>query len=188
MMFRYFIFIFVILMSPCEFLIAKTYVDKDGYAVAGYEQTSLAKREVSKISLGVEASILLTYVANLTLGYNVSPTLTLEIYRETPTLTLFVGPETERGYISGVKFRYFTGNSFNLSFSPYYRLIDYAGKAPRHHFGLSGAIGNRWQWDHAYFGVDWIGAAVDRRVVSGSLTKKESGFPIFLKMAFGFLF
>ena len=140
-----------------------------------------------KFSAGIEVSALLLFACNFSLGYIVDPDLTIEAYRETPTYTPFSYPP-DRGYMLGLKMRHFFGNSFNLAWSPYYRLIDYAGDAPAKHVGISGSIGNRWRFEHAYFGIDWLGGGTDRRVVSGTISKKESGFGILLRLAFGTYF
>jgi len=146
--------------------------------------SSRHNRENSSYTLGIEASLLLIYGFNFSAGYIVSPDTMIEIYRETSPIVLFTN-EPDRGYMSGLKFRFFFGNSFNVALSPYYRLIDMSGNAPRNHVGVSTSIGNRWQWENTYFGLDWLGAATDRRVVSGKITNKESGFPILFKFTFG---
>jgi hypothetical protein len=143
-----------------------------------------AEVESKKFSAGIEVSALGLFAGNFSLGYIVDPSLAIEAYRETPTYSFFSFPP-DRGYMAGIKLRHFLGNSFNVAWSPYYRRIDYAGEAPANHVGISASIGNRWRHERAYFGFDWLGGGADRRVVSGEITKKESGFGILLRLAFG---
>jgi hypothetical protein len=53
------------------------------------------------------------------------------------------------------------------------------------HIGISAAIGHRFRHENAYFGLEWLGGGTDRRIESGKITAKESGFVIFLRLAFG---
>jgi hypothetical protein len=136
-----------------------------------------------KFSAGIEVSALVVYSGGLYLGYINDESLAIELYRESPPLT-GSKPVNDRGYIQGVKFRHFLSRDLNLSWSPYYRLIDNFESLDRH-IGISAAIGHRFRHENAYFGVEWLGGGTDRRIESGKITDKESGFVIFFRLAFG---
>jgi len=152
--------------------------------LANVSYAQAAEVDSKKFSAGIEVSALGLFTGNFSLGYIVDSSLAIEAYRETPTYSFFSYPP-DRGYMAGIKLRHFLGNSFNVAWSLYYRRIDYAGEAPANHVGISASLGNRWRHERAYFGFDWLGGGTDRRVVSGAITKKESGFGILLRLAFG---
>jgi hypothetical protein len=136
-----------------------------------------------KFSAGIEVSALGVYSGGLYLGYINDESSAIELYRESSPLT-GSSPLNDRGYIQGVKFRHFLSSNLNVSWSPYYRLVDNYESLDRH-IGISAAIGHRFRHENAYFGVEWLGGGTDRRIESGKITDKESGFVIFFRLAFG---
>lgn len=88
---------------------------------------------------------------------------------DVPFIGVDLGEIKERRYT--LQFRRFVGNSFNFSFGPVYStfkarlgsdILDSFGNTIDSQFsaenlGLSGGIGNRWQWENGFTaGIDWI--------------------------------
>lgn len=153
----------------------------------GVSYAESSEVQPKKFSAGIEVSALGVYSGGAYLGYVRDEDLVIELYRESAPLT-GSSPPNDRGYIAGVKFRHFIAGNLNVSWSPYYRLVDSYGESLDRHVGISAAIGHRFRTENAYFGVEWLGGGIDRKVVSGTITDKESGFGILLRLAVGTYF
>jgi hypothetical protein len=154
------------------------------FVVAGGSYAESSEAQPKKFSAGIEVSALGVYSGGAYLGYVRDEDFAIELYRESAPLS-GSSPADDRGYIAGVKFRHFIAGNLNVSWSPYYRLVDSYGESLDRHVGISAAIGHRFRTENAYFGVEWLGGGTDRKIVSGTITGEESGFIILLRLAFG---
>ena len=148
--------------------------------------------------MGVE----LFFGLNVSASYQLSPNLALEAwYEEEDYWSLFAYciPDRDDSWQAGLRLRTHVGNSFNVSFFPYYhrqtsdclgRRIpvsnDVAGASDSefrgnrneidaHGLGLGVSIGNRWQWRHFYLGGEWFGAGIETAITNhGNINPKKT--------------
>ncbi|MBM4251064.1 MAG: hypothetical protein FJ146_03765 [Deltaproteobacteria bacterium] len=140
---------------------------------------SAEARQSTKYHIGVE----LYSGSNLSLGYQLSRDLSVELYTESPPQSTSVnigphpcelinGPYIDDGFIRGGRIRWFLTNDFNVAFSPYYRKYETTCTASdgvskyspgdKTSYGLSASVGSRWQWRHFYAGAEWLGLGLER--------------------------
>jgi hypothetical protein len=121
------------------------------------------------------------------LGYQLTENQDLELwYDKNAYIPLFYGcngSEGHESFYTGLRYRLFLGNSFNISGLAYYdrrkefcdlTFVDSTlGKKPtavhndvndydEHGFGLGFSLGNRWQFPHFYIGGEWIGIGLSQ--------------------------
>lgn len=174
--------------------------DDESDSSGSADDSSTAARAKVKFNIGAE----LYLGANLSAGYQVNRDTAIEVFAESPPLSVFTpcGPgETtiDGGYVGGARFRRYLGNSVNFTVSPYYRKAKtqcrWRGSSSAHRtdgpdpavgttrtiddqnsLGLSTSIGNRWQWRHFYLGAEWLGLGLDEsfKFLNHAETRDES--------------
>lgn len=167
------------------------------------------KKHRPSFNLGLEVFL----GASFTLGYQFKYEQSYEAYLETQPLrssscggSIFTNPSistaNRNGWITGLRWRRFIGESFNIALGPYFRrefLSCYSLNNDNndhnefieiddYNLGISVSVGHRWRWDNFYLGFEWIGGGYDFSLPRLSSSKANKSFSyrlILLRFALG---
>ena len=165
--------------------------------------SSAENRKKIMASVGMELYFGHSYV----LGYQIKPDINLELWHEKLD---YAGLFSACGYglyrnstFTGLRGRFYFGNSFNVSGFSYYKREKYtcgfrnrvttdsngtqtevkSGSSLDRDYaavGIGFSLGNRWQWENFYIGGEWFGLGSDTVVKNYHTNKAADGAKLIL--------